>query len=96
MLERMVYGTPQQQHIQLQMLKGLWKTETCRYDAIKTCRAGDSCCFRHRVDNEHNISQRVAPIRREVFTSLYEQNFALPLEILSEIHKISDQEYDIK
>ena len=64
MLERMVSGTPQQQHIQLQMLKGLYKTETCRYDATGTCRAGDSCCFRHRVDNEHNISQRVAPIRR--------------------------------
>ena len=40
--------------------------------------------------------RRVAPIRREVFTRLYEQEFALPLEILSEIDKISDQEYDIR
>ena len=78
------------------MLKGLYKTETCRYDAMRTCRAGGSCCFRHRVDNEHNISQRVAPIRREVFTRLYEQEFALPLEILHEINKISDQQYDIR
>ena len=96
MLERMTYGTPQRQHIQLQMLKGLWKTEICRYDATWVCRSGDRCCFQHRVDNGHNISQRVAPIRQEVFTKLYEQEFALPLEILHEINKLTDQEYDIR
>ena len=98
MLERMVSGTAQQQHIQLQMLKGLYKTVPCRYDGIKRggCSSGDLCCFRHIEDDEHKISQAVAPIRQEIFTTLYNQNFALPLEILSEIHKVSDQEYDIR
>ena len=80
------------------MLKSLYKTVTCRFDAIRPggCSSGDRCCFRHSVDDEHSISQRVAPIRQEVFNELYKQNFALPLEILSEIHKVSDQEYDIR
>ena len=60
MLERMVSGTPQQQHIQLQMLKGLYKTVPCRFDAIRPggCSSGDRCCFRHSVDDEHK-SRRV-------------------------------------
>ena len=97
MLERMTYGPPQQQHRQLQMLKGLYKTETCRYDATERgCRSGNLCCFRHSVDTEHSISQAVHPIRRKVFNELYNQNFALPLDILHEIGKVSDQEHDIR
>ena len=87
MLERMVTGNPQQQHIQLQMFKGLYKTETCRYDASGRCRAGENCCFRHRVDNEHNISQRVMPLRKRVFTRLYEQNFALPSSFCTRLRR---------
>ena len=56
--------------------------------------AGRDCCFLHANDNEYNISARVNPIRREVFTKLYNMKFALPLEHLHEIGKISDQEFD--
>ena len=66
-LERMTYGTPQRQHIQLQMLKGLWKTVTCQFDATGTCRSGDRCCFRHRVDTDDSIYlERVTPIRQGI------------------------------
>ena len=100
MLERRTFGPPQQQLRQLQMLKGVYKTETCRYDAnpnpSKRCNAGSMCCFRHSIDTEESISQMVNPIRQKVFRDLYEENFALPDDILHEIGKITDQEYDIR
>ena len=93
MLERMCTGNPQEQHIQLQMLKGLYKITMCRYDASGKCTAAAKCCFMHTSDNEYDISQRVMPLRKKVFTRLWNENFALPLEHLHEIGKISDQEY---
>ena len=95
MLERMCgNGPPWEQHMRLQMLKGLYRTKRCNYDASGGCKAGDKCCFLHASDSEHNMSQMVNPIRREVFTRLYDMKYALPLEHLHEIGKISDQEFD--
>ena len=92
----MCTGNPQEQHIQPQMLKGLYKTRMCDYEARGRCKAAANCCFLHTTDNEYNISQVVMPLRKRVFTRLYEENFALPLEHLHEIGKISDQEFDIR
>ena len=61
MLERMCgNGPPWEQHMKLQMLKGLYKTKRCNYDAIGGCKAGDKCCFLHASDNEY-ISLRGLP-----------------------------------
>ena len=54
MLERRVYARdPREQFRQLQMLKGVFKTETCRFDAnrdpSRRCTAGSRCCFRHSM-----------------------------------------------
>ena len=87
MLERMTApGTPAEQHMKLQILKGLYKTKRCNYDASSGgCKAGDKCCFLHASDNEYIISQRVTPLRREVFTKLYDMKFALPLELCTRL-----------
>ena len=44
MLERRTFGPPQHQLRQLQMLKGVYKTETCRYDAIKARDVARATC----------------------------------------------------
>ena len=95
MLERRVSGgDPREQFRQLQMLKGVFKTETCRFDVRGICDAGSECCFRHSIDPDRSIAQMVKPIRQKVFRELYEENFALPDEILFEIGKITEREYN--
>ena len=96
MLERMCYGPAWQQHMQLQMLKGVYKTEMCSYDARgKRCSKGGECCFAHSTDNEYDIAAVVKPFRKKIFTELFNREFSLPLEHLREIGKITDQEYKI-
>ena len=93
MLERMCYGPPWQQHMQLQMPKGVYKTKMCSYDARgKRCTKGDECCFAHSTDNEYDIAAVVKPFRKKIFTELFNRGFSLPLEHLHEIGKITDQE----
>ena len=101
MLERRVYARDgREQFRQLQILKGVFKTERCRYDANRDpnnrCRAGERCNFRHSVDTDEDISRMITPIRQKVFRELYDDKFALPDEILHEIGAISTQEYDIR
>ena len=96
MLERMCDGPPWQQHMQLQMLKGVYKTEMCNYDARgKRCDKGDQCCFAHSTDNEYDIAAVVNPFRKKIFTELFDAEFSLLLEHLHEIGKITDQEFRI-
>ena len=90
MLERMCDGPPWQQHMQLQMLKGVYKTEMCNYDTKgKRCDKGDRCCLAHPTDNEYDIAAMVNPFRK-IFTELFDREFSLPLEHLHEIGKITD------
>ena len=66
----------------------------CNYDARGArCEKAEKCCFSHSTDNEFDIAARVNPLRKEVFTELYNMKFSLPLEHLHEIGKISDQEW---
>ena len=91
MLERMTYGSPWQQHQQLQMLKGVYKSVRCDYDfGGRRCIKGDDCCFAHRGDNNSVIEDRVKPFRREIFMKLYNERFSLPLQHLPGIGMISD------
>ena len=94
MLERMCGdGPPWEQHMKLQMLTGLYKTKMCNYDFRgMRCEKGEQCCFSHSTDNGYDIAARVSPLRKEVFTKLYDMRFSLPLEHLHEIGKITDQE----
>ena len=96
MLERKCYGTPWEQHRQLQMLRGVYKTERCSYDARgRRCNKGAECCFAHSTDNENMINAVVQPFRRRIFQELYDANFSLPLEHLHEIGKLTDEELRI-
>ena len=79
--------------MKLQMLKGLYTTKTCNYDARGRGEKAETCCFSHATDNEFNIAARVNPLRKEIFTKLYDMKFSLPLEHLHEIGKVTDQEY---
>ena len=96
MLERKCYGPAWEQHKQLQMLKGAYKTERCSYDARgRRCNKGADCCFAHSTDNENMIAAVVNPFRKQIFTELYDANFSLPLEHLHEIGKLTDEEFRI-
>ena len=96
MLERMCGdGPPWEQHIKLQMLRGLYTTKMCNYDARGArCEKADKCCFSHSNDNQFDIAARVNPLRKEVFTELFNMKFSLPLGHLHEIGKITDQEFE--
>ena len=94
MLPRRCYGTPWEQHRQLQMLKGVFKTERCMYDARgQKCFRGSECCFLHSTDNEHSIDAVVMPFRHRIFTELFNAEFSLPLGHLHEIGRITTMEY---
>ena len=96
MLERKCYGSPWEQHRQLQMLKGVYKTERCSYDFRGgRCTKGDACCFAHSSDNESMIDAVVKPFRLKIFNELYDAKFCLPLEHLHEIGKITTEEFHI-
>ena len=92
MLPRMTKGDPWQQHRQLQMLRGMYKTAMCKHEHSRQgCEKGDACVFVH-TDNDANIDAEVIPLRFNVYTKLYEDGFSL-LEILYEIGVISKEEY---
>ena len=94
MFPRKCYGTPWEQHRQLQMLKGVYKTERCTFDARgRKCFKGDRCCFLHPTDNDMNIGAVVMPFRRKIFMELFNEEFSLPLGHLHEIGKITTLEY---
>ena len=96
MLERKCSGSPWEQHRQLQMLKGVYKTERCNFDVRGgRCTKGDDCCFAHRSDNNSMIEATVKPFRRKIFNELYDAKFSLPLEHRHEIGKLSNEEYKI-
>ena len=94
MLSRMAKGTPWQQHRQLQMLKGMYKTTMCKHES-RGCAKGADCVFAHTTDNEAKIDAEVIPLRFDVYTKLYEDRFSLPSEILYEIGQTSKEEYQI-
>ena len=94
MLPHKCYGTTWEQHRQLQMLKGVYKTERCMSDTKnRRCTKGDECCFTHSTDNDMNIEAVVMPLRRKIFTELFNEEFSLPLGHLHEIDKITTQVY---
>ena len=94
MLPRRCYGTPWEQHRQLQMLKGVYKTERCTFDTRgRRCQKGDECCFLHSTDNSMNIDAVVMPLRRKIFMELFDAEFSLPLGHLHEIGKVTTLEY---
>ena len=97
MLSRMTQGTPWQQHRQLQMLKGVCKTNRRKRELSfpNGCSKGDECVFAHSTDNPAKIDAEVIPLRFDVYTKLYEDKFSLPLEILYEIGQISKEQYEI-
>ena len=65
MLPRMVTGDAWQQHRQLQMLKGVYKTTQCDYE-FRGCQKGSQCCFAHTTDNDREIDAEVMPLRFKV------------------------------
>ena len=71
MLSRMTKGTPWQQHRQLQMLKGVYKTTLCKHE-FRGCEKGADCVFAHTTDNPAKIDAEVIPLRFDVYTKLYE------------------------
>ena len=96
MLERKCSGSAWEQHRQLQMLKGVYKSVRCEYDTRGgRCTKGDDCCFAHRNDNNSVIEAIVKPFRFKIFNELFDARFSLPLEHLHEIGKISDECYRI-
>ena len=51
MLARRCTGDPWEQHRQLQMLKGVYKSERCRFEIRGgKCYKGGECCFLHSTD----------------------------------------------
>ena len=62
MLSRMTKGTPWQQHRQLQMFKGVFKTTLCKHEC-RGCEKGDDCVFAHTTDNPAKIDAEVIPLR---------------------------------
>ena len=71
MLSRMAKGIPWQQHRQLQMVRGVFKTTLCKHE-FRGCEKGDDCVFAHTTDNPAKIDAEVIPLRFEVYTKLYE------------------------
>ena len=68
MLSRMTKGNPWQQHRQLQMLRGMYKTTMCKHEP-RGCEKGDACVFARAADNEAKIDAEVIPLRLFVYTS---------------------------
>ena len=64
MLPRMSKGDPWQQHRQLQMLKGMYKTTMCKHGHSRQgCEKGDACVLAHTTDNDAKIDAVVIPLR---------------------------------
>ena len=93
MLSRNCIGSAWEQHHQLQMLKGVYKTTQCDYE-FRGCNKGSRCCFAHSTDNDREIDAEVMPFRFKVYTKLYNEGFSLPYEIRHEIGKMSDEELE--
>ena len=95
MLPRMCTGDSWEQHRQLQMLKGVYKTTPCNYEHKSgKCNKGSKCCFAHSTDDGREIDAEVMPFRFKVYTKLYNDVFPLTFEIRHEIGKMSDEELD--
>ena len=94
MLAYKCYGSPWEQHRQLQMLKGVFKTEKCSFDTKgRVCKKGDECCFTHSTDNNIMVEAVVKPFRRKIFTELFDEEYSLPPGHLHEIGKIKTEQY---
>ena len=90
MLAHKCKGDPWEQHRQLQMLKGVYKTTRCRFELSGgRCNKGRQCCFSHATDNDHDIDAVVMPFRHRVLTELYDEGFSPFIEILHEIGKMT-------
>ena len=86
MLSHLVQGFPWNQHRELQMARGVFKSMQCRHGGSREgCLKGASCVFRHRRDDELAISVGVRDVRLSTYTRLYQDGFTLPPEILHEI-----------
>ena len=93
MLPRMTMGTAWQQHRQLQMLKGVYKTTQCDYE-FRGCQKGSQRCFAHITDNPREIGSEVMPLRFKVYRRLFDEGFSLPYEIRHETGQMSDEEFE--
>ena len=74
MLSRMTKGTPWQQQRQLQMLKGMYKTTMCKHGS-RGCAEGADCVFAHTTDKPAKIDAEVIPLRFDIYTKLYDDQF---------------------
>ena len=94
MLPRMTTGNAWQQHRQLQMLKGMYKTTMCMHERSRQgCEKKELCCFAHTTDNDAKIDAEVVPLRFDVYTKLFEDGFSLPKVVLYEIGQMVKEEY---
>ena len=69
MLSRMTTGNAWQQHRQLQILKGVYKTTLCKHE-LRGCEKGSDCVCARTTDNPREIDAEVIPLRFDVYTAV--------------------------
>ena len=95
MLSRLVQGSAQNQNRELQMARGVFKSSLCRREISGNgCRAGAMCVSRHRNDDDMLIAAEVRDVRLRIYTELYNDSFTLSPEILFEIGKITQDQFN--
>ena len=76
MLSHLVQGSPWNQHRELQMARGAFKSVQCRHEGTREgCLKGASCVFRHWHDDDMALTVEVRGVRRRIYTELHENGF---------------------
>ena len=94
MLPHLVQGSPWEQHRELQMAKGVFRSVQCHHELSRGgCQKGDWCVFRHHDDNPKAIiANEAGLVRFRIYTKLFNNGYTLPPQILLEIGKITEEQ----